>query len=203
MTCTRCAADKPRSDFSTHRSGRPQTWCKPCVNEYSRERYASRPEVQVAVKARARVWAKQNPDKRAAQARAMRARWKSERPESIALLRRNWEIRKKYGLTPDDYDALLASQGGVCAICRGAPAKRPFAVDHCHRTGRVRGLLCNRCNVAIGNFRDDAEIIQRALDYLQFRSGRVGTKNREGIGRRSALNRGGVGNLKSNSEFRP
>lgn len=166
MTCTRCGADKPRSDFSTHRSGRPQRWCKPCVNEYSRERYASRPEVQAATLRRAREWNRAHPGKRAEQARRQRAARRFADPEGESLKRRRWEIRSKYGLTPEDYDALLASQGGVCAICKQEPASRGFHVDHDHVTGRVRGLLCNRCNVALGNFRESREVILAAVDYL-------------------------------------
>lgn len=72
-----------------------------------------------------------------------------------------------YGLTPEQYDAMLAAQGGVCFICSG---KRRYllAVDHCHATGRVRGLLCKLCNGRILTAaRDNPEILRRAADYLE------------------------------------
>jgi hypothetical protein len=82
----------------------------------------------------------------------------------------------QYGLTPDDFAALLERQGGVCAIClkpeswRGPSGRRAvasLAVDHDHHTGRVRGLLCRRCNQAIGGFGDDPDALRRASRYLE------------------------------------
>jgi hypothetical protein len=59
-------------------------------------------------------------------------------------------LKYKYGLTPEDYDAKLAEQGGVCAICGKSPTKRRLHIDHCHETGRIRGLLCTGCNTRLG-----------------------------------------------------
>jgi hypothetical protein len=77
---------------------------------------------------------------------------------------------RRYGLTPEEYERMLAAQGGRCAICRtGSPGKRfkKFAVDHCHETGVIRGLLCHRCNVALGQFDDDTSVLLEAVRYLQ------------------------------------
>lgn len=73
-----------------------------------------------------------------------------------------------YGLTPDQYDELLASQEGRCAICRTETpgGKGGWHVDHDHATGKVRGLLCDNCNNGLGRFADDPIRIQRAIDYL-------------------------------------
>jgi len=73
-----------------------------------------------------------------------------------------------YGLTPEQYDALLAEQDGKCAICRTDdwPGKGPH-VDHEHETGKVRGLLCGKCNVALGNMDDDPARLRAAADYLE------------------------------------
>jgi hypothetical protein len=76
---------------------------------------------------------------------------------------------KKYGITPEDYDSLLAVQGGACACCkaqRNLDGRRLY-VDHCHSTGRVRGLLCYSCNTGIGSLGDDTKGLQRALCYLE------------------------------------
>lgn len=73
----------------------------------------------------------------------------------------------RYAMTPAEVEALLAKQGGRCAIC-GAddPGPRGFVVDHDHATGRVRGMLCVKCNTGIGLLRDDPALLRRALEYL-------------------------------------
>jgi hypothetical protein len=90
-------------------------------------------------------------------------------PSEYERSRRRSHLKRKYGLTPEQFDALLAAQGGVCGICRGPPTDvrgfRPH-IDHCHRTGRVRGLLCSRCNHGLGAFGDDPERLRRAIVYL-------------------------------------
>ena len=78
---------------------------------------------------------------------------------------RSSELKRKYGITQADYLQMYESQKGACAIC-----KRPYdllQVDHCHDTGKVRGLLCVPCNTALGKFRDDPVILQSAISYLQ------------------------------------
>ena len=65
-----------------------------------------------------------------------------------------------------DYNAMWAAQDGKCAICR-QPCIKALSVDHCHKTGRIRGLLCMRCNMALGLFKDDTAMMKRAIDYLE------------------------------------
>ncbi len=80
---------------------------------------------------------------------------------------RKSHLKRKYGLTIEQYDGLLAEQGGGCAICSRKP--RPdisLHVDHDHETGQVRGILCFRCNNALGDFDDDPPLLQQALGYL-------------------------------------
>jgi hypothetical protein len=73
-----------------------------------------------------------------------------------------------YGIRISDYTRLLAEQGGLCAICRRKPrSDRPLFIDHDHKSGRVRGLLCGRCNTGIGYFHDDPDKLERAVDYLE------------------------------------
>jgi hypothetical protein len=74
-------------------------------------------------------------------------------------------LRRKYRMSIEDYDRMLAAQGGVCAICKG-PSKRKnglFDVDHDHKTGKVRGLLCHGCNTGIGLLGDDPRVWERAI----------------------------------------
>ncbi|MFF4016802.1 endonuclease VII domain-containing protein [Streptomyces sp. NPDC001843] len=73
-------------------------------------------------------------------------------------------LRRKYGITEAERDELIAAQGGVCCICLFAPAVH---VDHCHNTGRVRGVLCFNCNSGLGLLRDDPDAMYRAADYLE------------------------------------
>jgi hypothetical protein len=75
-------------------------------------------------------------------------------------------LKVTYGISLEDYDAMLARQGGVCATCRKRRSGR-LCVDHCHVTGKVRGLLCRNCNFGLGLFRDDADVVERAAAYLR------------------------------------
>lgn len=93
--------------------------------------------------------------------------------EDRLKVRANW-LQKKYGITIEEYDAICTAQDGRCAICGVTPEEsstkrkvRYLDVDHCHITGAVRGLLCNRCNSAIGRFNDDSTLLTKAVEYLQ------------------------------------
>src|SRR5699024_5017510 len=89
-----------------------------------------------------------------------------------AKARRNYNhgqhIQELYGLTTEEYWKIYNYQGGKCAICqRATGARKKLAVDHCHTTGQVRGLLCSTCNAKVlGHLRDDPNALQRAIDYL-------------------------------------
>jgi Recombination endonuclease VII len=95
------------------------------------------------------------------------AQWRKEHPERHLASTRSSKLRS-YGLTEDQYREMHDQQRGLCAICT-EPCKlgRRLAVDHCHTTGRVRGLLCARCNMSIGKFEDRVELLQSAISYLQ------------------------------------
>lgn len=93
-------------------------------------------------------------------------KWKERHPED-----RRWRwIKTKYGLSRAEYEGMLQSQGGVCKIC-GAPPKgvgvgNILEVDHCHRTGMVRGLICRRCNTAIAYLEGDPGLLAKMVSYL-------------------------------------
>ena len=80
-------------------------------------------------------------------------------------------LRSTFGMTIADYEAMLAAQDGRCAICGttdpGGRWGTRFAIDHCHETNRVRGLLCGRCNVMLGNAKDEPARLRAAADYLE------------------------------------
>lgn len=85
-------------------------------------------------------------------------------------VRREWDLLSKYRLTWDMYLQILDSQGGKCPICAvplDSKDARRAVVDHCHSTGKVRGVLCSSCNTSLGKFRDSVEILERAIQYLK------------------------------------
>ncbi len=84
---------------------------------------------------------------------------------------RDTQLRQRYAITLADYHEKVRKQGGVCAICSKPPAggrtsSRSLHVDHCHSTGVIRGLLCSKCNTALGLFDEDKEVVCNALKYL-------------------------------------
>lgn len=82
---------------------------------------------------------------------------------------RNYKLKKAYGITIEQYDAMVAAQNGMCPICLGplAGSVRRAHVDHCHVTGKVRGILCSNCNSGIGKLQESPAIFNRAATYLE------------------------------------
>jgi len=111
--------------------------------------------------------------KACASARAMQ--WFADNPERTMANRRRWNLQKLYGITPEQYEEMLSEQGGLCAVCRQPEpdahgrtgTQFSLSVDHCHDTGRVRGLLCQKCNRAIGLLGDNVELLRAAIRYLE------------------------------------
>jgi Recombination endonuclease VII len=102
-----------------------------------------------------------------------RREWHNMTPEHRDRLmkkRRAAKLMARYGITVEDYDSILASQDGVCALCFKTPEQTKsqiLCVDHCHDTGVVRGLLCRLCNYALAALGDEAEHLRRAVAYLE------------------------------------
>jgi hypothetical protein len=149
-TCKRCGGPKEvREHRSGKRAGKVLWRCRSCRNAYQRERQANVPEV------------------RRAYLNAYRA---SDAGKRMLL---GGELRKSYGITVDDYDRMLVAQNGVCAVCRRHETVRRnntlrrLSVDHDHETGRVRGLLCSKCNRGMGYYEDDPARLRAAADYLE------------------------------------
>ena len=136
-TCNRCKNEKTLDKFSKHPKGKygKHPTCNDCRNKQHRIYYANNKE-----------HIKQLPSR----------------------LNRNYRIsdlKRKFGITFEQFELLVILQNGLCAICRKKLDKH-LAVDHDHKTGEIRGLLCTNCNVGLGHFRDSGELLQRAIDYL-------------------------------------
>ena len=83
---------------------------------------------------------------------------------------KNNHLQRKYGITLDDYNRMLEEQNHQCATCgttEPGGKHNIFAVDHCHTTGKVRGLLCKNCNIALGLLGDDVELMDKMINYLE------------------------------------
>ena len=95
--------------------------------------------------------------------------WPAERAAKTQDYRRCAHYRHRYGITLEEYDNMLAVQGGRCAICSSeyAGPKGRFHVDHDHETQEIRGLLCHGCNTALGHMRDSTAILESAIQYLE------------------------------------
>lgn len=146
--CGHCKEDKLIAEFypDTKMYLGVQRRCKECSKKIFRE-YADRQP----------NWKEKN---------AVRSKkWREANPELAADHKR----KSKYQLSLGEYNRMLATQNGLCAICEtDRPGGRGgFHVDHCHSTGRIRGLLCNSCNTGLGKFSDNQTLLQRAINYLK------------------------------------
>jgi hypothetical protein len=196
--CRTCGISKPLSDFSKKERGilgvRPD--CKVCAAMAKRTRYATDEAYRRAViesqklrcvtpedgyRKRCPACGETKPFHEFYRSKAHRdncsaycKRCQNLRSTSYArenkanILLMGYSLRTRYGITPEDYAAMMDRQDHRCAICGTAECKtgRNFSVDHCHVTGRVRGLLCADCNKGIGSLRDDVNLLAKAIEYL-------------------------------------
>lgn len=142
-TCTKCQESKKMSDFYSDKSKKDgkNSFCKQCqtLKNYK--------------------WSKKNNDYNAKYAKD----WRSTRKIS----EKDKKLKSRYGITMNEFEELNKKQNKVCAICGGINRDRTLAVDHCHDTGNVRGLLCSRCNIGLGLFKDNQKLLAKAIDYLK------------------------------------
>jgi hypothetical protein len=95
-------------------------------------------------------------------------RYKAKHPERCKKTQRASKLKAKFGISIPQFDALLLAQGAVCAICKtDTTVGNGWHVDHCHKTDKVRGVLCHHCNLLLGNARDDTGFLANAISYLQ------------------------------------
>jgi hypothetical protein len=127
-------------------------------NEKRRQRYAEDEDYRERRKAEGRAYHAAHREKN--NERQRRRSWAKKLSDFWRRLARF------YGISREQYEGLLAKQGGVCGICR-KPPQEPLCVDHSHATGRVRGLLCRKCNTGLGSYDDDVSLMAAGIAYLR------------------------------------
>lgn len=156
--CSHCHILKPFQDFwkSKTKAHNIGSYCKQCGSarirtprslEAKRAYYHKHRDKNIARAKRQREILKTNPD------------WQR--------IRRNEFLCQRFGITIEQYDQMAQEQHGVCAICQQPPPKQSLSVDHCHSTGKIRGLLCTICNAILGRWKDNPECALNAVQYLQ------------------------------------
>jgi len=144
--CRYCKEEKPLVYFSPHPCtvDKLSNKCKECVKSYNKQRHAKRTRTEL--------------DLLNVKRRTNRNTWKTDRKK---------HLKNKYGITVDDYEKMFTEQNGVCKICQEiCKSGKSLAVDHCHETGKVRGLLCAKCNTNLGRIEAYLRNPQPWDDYL-------------------------------------
>jgi hypothetical protein len=108
------------------------------------------------------TWEKKNDEAR----KAYKKKYYQENKEKVLADTRKFKLLRKYGITIPQYESMYTAQNGVCAICK-RKTNENLRVDHCHKTGKVRGLLCHNCNTGIGHFRDSIDLLNTTIAYLK------------------------------------
>ncbi len=139
-TCRECKLGVDQVIFPKHPGFKDglDSICKKCKSEKERNRYIENRETILA-KQRDRI---RNGDGK------------------------KYDLKRKFGITLEQYHDMVILQNGVCAICKKVDEDIKLSVDHCHTTGKIRGLLCRRCNMALGLFGDDTQRMKSAIEYL-------------------------------------
>lgn len=136
-----------------------------------KEKYESDPEFRKKILAKQSEWRKEqwanNPEYRE-KIKAQLKKARDNNPEFRKNARKS-NLKRQYGMTPEEYDQMLEEQDGRCKICgtHQSELKRRLAIDHCHKSGKIRGLLCADCNTGIGHLKDDPKILEKAKQYLE------------------------------------
>jgi hypothetical protein len=186
VICRICLTDKPDDEFYVRGDiARRRTECKPCLSGLKR-RYNEQLVIVVPEEKMCRICKQTLPAASFFSSRGTKdglysyckecstkqhTKWCDANPGRQTEITRKSNLRRKYGLTPEEHIELQVSHEGRCAICRQVPVKgrhnAALHIDHDHKTGKVRGLLCARCNVSIGQFEDSPALLRSAAEYLE------------------------------------
>lgn len=173
-SCRTCGEEKPSTEFyADRRYPNGDIHCASCrrakVKEWRAANSVRAKEIQAssrnrnpdAARERARTWHRDNRDRHL----AYMAERRRTQPHKIV----SSKLKSAFGIDLNDYVELLKKQDGACAICGKTPNEngKRLAVDHCHSTGTVRGLLCSTCNQGIGLFKDNPSLLKSAISYIE------------------------------------
>lgn len=139
--CSKCLIPKIEDEFAWcyKNNTKRRTMCRGCQAAYRKAHYIKNQE---KYKEKARRWECLNPDKQLA------------------------NDLKRYGLTIESYTNMVDEQSNKCLICLSPPERGRLRVDHCHKSGKVRGLLCSQCNLALGNIKENLKAAKRLVKYI-------------------------------------
>ncbi len=170
--CTKCKQEKPESEFYK-RNGKCVSACRSCTNEYWKRHYQANKEIvqhrvykyKTEHQEQSRDYYAQYYADNREKLNAYKAKWSKDNPMKAL----NISLKRRFGISRLDYESMLASQEGRCAICGSSDPRigNCFCVDHDHKTGKIRGLLCRHCNSLIGFARDEQVVLERAIVYLR------------------------------------
>lgn len=135
--------------------------CRRCTSEKAKLNRDSDPNFAAKHKLRGSKWYAKNKEDKLRKNKQWRENNKSKYREI--------NLKSRFGLTSQEYDKLLLSQNNSCAICNKNQDEFSYflVVDHCHKTGKIRGLLCKKCNLGIGHLNDNIQILQNSIEYLK------------------------------------
>lgn len=136
--CTKCFLEKEH--------GLKSTWCRDCSKEYQKYYWSVNKRIK-GIKPK-----------------------RNKTEEEMSKYYRERKLKKKYNLTEEEYNIMLENQNNRCAICKSESSlstTKHFHIDHCHKTNIVRGLLCIKCNMGLGNFNDNIDYLETAINYLK------------------------------------
>lgn len=143
-TCTKCKEEKSIEQFPPNKKtlDKRGSWCKGCVAPLGKEDYKKN---KVDRDLKTKKWQKENRHKL-----------------------KGYRLKKQFNMSNSDFDTLLKAQDHKCLICNAHESQidTVMCIDHCHSTGKIRGLLCRSCNLAIGLLKDNIPALKRAIDYL-------------------------------------
>lgn len=164
--CSVCSEVKSREEFYVAKNTKDgnRSSCKPCNNKQAREWAANNKD---KIRQRSKERYKENPLKQ----KVAQEKWRRDNPEQYSKIQRNTKLKLNYGIDLEEYDRMLDRQEGKCLICSGTDSNSTntdnLYVDHCHKTNKVRGLLCSHCNSGLGMFKDSIESLERAIQYIK------------------------------------
>ncbi len=160
--CTKCQQEKEFSKFSKSKTGKYgyKSYCKECFKQEKAEWYTVNKDLESQKKAEKY---RNDPEPIKKRSKEYGRAHPNERRQRVA----KWRYKVQYGITIEQYNQMLITQDNKCAICYRDQTQfnTVLCVDHCHKTGKVRGLLCNHCNLGFGLFEEHAERLVSASAY--------------------------------------